>query len=66
MTEADAFAPGTYTAVIDHIGDGLAAVFFEQGGEEVGDTTVAASLLPEDGRHADARLSVSVGSTSVG
>ena len=65
MTELDALGTGTYTAVIDSIEDGLATVFFEQDGEEVGDVIMAASVLPEDGRHADAILSVSVDSTAV-
>jgi len=65
MTETNALDTGTYTAVIDSIEDGLATVFFEQDGEEVGDVIMAASVLPEDGRHADAILSVSVDSTAV-
>jgi len=65
MTELDTLGTGTYTAVVDSIEDGLATVFFEQDGEEVGDAIVAASVLPEDGRHADAILSVSVDSTVV-
>lgn len=65
MTEFTALDTGTYTAVIDSIEDGLATVFFEQDGEEVGDAIVAASVLPEDSRHADAILSVSVDNTAV-
>jgi hypothetical protein len=65
MTELDALHTGTYTAVVDSIEDGLATVFFEQDGEEVGDAIVAASVLPEDGRHPDAILSVSVDRTAV-
>lgn len=53
-------ADGTYTAVVDSIEDGLATVFFEQDGEEIGDALLDAGELPEDGRHADAILSVSV------
>ena len=51
---------GSYTAVVDSIEDGLARVFFEQDGEEVGDAVIDASQLPSDGRHADAILSVSL------
>ena len=65
MTELNALEKGTYTAVIDSIEDGLATVFFEQDGKEVGNAVVAASVLPEDGRHADAILSVTVDSTVV-
>lgn len=60
MTELDTLADGTYTAVVDSIEDGLATVFFEQDGEEVGDAVLEASVLPAEGRHADAILSVTV------
>lgn len=60
MTELAALADGTYTAVIDSIEEGLATVFFEDEGTEVGDGVLDASVLPEDGRHADAILSVTV------
>lgn len=53
-------ADGTYTAVIDSIEDGLATVFFEQDGVEVGDAVLDADELPEEGNHADAILSVTV------
>lgn len=53
-------ADGTYTAVVDSIEDGLATVFFEEDGEEVGDAVLDAGDLPEDGRHADAILSATV------
>ena len=49
---------GEYTAVVDNVEDGLATVFFERDGEEVGNAVLDASRLPEDGRHADAILSV--------
>ncbi len=51
---------GTYMAVVDAIEDGIATVFFEQDGEEVGDAVLNAGDLPEDGRHADALFSVTV------
>ena len=59
MTEPE-LSDGTYTAVVDSIEDGLATVFFEEDGEEVGDTVLDAGELPEDGRHADAIFSVAV------
>jgi len=52
---------GEYTAVVDTVEDGLATVFFERAGEEVGNAVVEASLLPSDARHADAILSVTLG-----
>jgi len=60
MTDLETLADGTYTAVVDAIEDGLATVFFEQDGEEVGDAVLEASVLPAGGRHADAILSVTV------
>jgi hypothetical protein len=65
MTDFDMLVDGTYTAVVDAIEDGLATVFFEQDGEEVGNAILAASVLPEDGRHADAIFTVSVDSQAV-
>ena len=49
---------GEYTAVVDNVEDGLATVFFERDGEEVGNAVLEPSRLPSDGRHADAILSV--------
>ncbi len=60
MTDLETLADGTYTAVVDAIEDGLATVFVEDDGEEVGDAVLEASALPEAGRHADAILSVTV------
>lgn len=60
MTGLDTLADGTYTAVVDSVEDGLATVFFEQDGAEVGDAVLDAAVLPEEGRHADAILSVTV------
>jgi major membrane immunogen (membrane-anchored lipoprotein) len=60
MTELDAVADGEYTAVVDSIEDGLATVFFEQDETEVGHGVIDASELPEDSRHANAILSVTV------
>ena len=51
---------GEYTAVVDNVEDGLATVFFERDGEEVGNAVLEASQLPSDGRHADAILSVTL------
>lgn len=57
MTAID-LPDGEYTAVVDNVEDGLATVFFERDGEEVGNAVLEASRLPSDGRHADAILSV--------
>ena len=51
---------GIYTAVVDSIEDGLATIFYEQDGEDVASEVRKASDLPEDGRHADAILTVDV------
>ena len=51
---------GEYTAVVDNVEDGLATVFFERDGEEVGNAVLEASRLPSDARHADAILSVTL------
>ena len=51
---------GEYTAVIDTIEDGLATIFFERDGEEVGNTVLEASQLPPDAQVADAILSVTL------
>lgn len=51
---------GTYTGVVDAIEDGIARLFLEQDGEEVADTTIAADRLPEEGRHQDAILTVTI------
>lgn len=53
-------ADGTYTAVVDAIEDGLATVFFERDGDEVGDAVIDADRLPDEGRHADAILDMRV------
>jgi len=60
MTEIDGVPDGQYTAVVDSIEDGLATVFFEADGEEVGDAIIDATVLPSEGRHADALLSVTI------
>jgi hypothetical protein len=60
MTDLDALADGCYTAVVDSVEDGVATVFFEDDGEEVGDAILDASDLPERARHADAVLQVTV------
>jgi len=51
---------GTYTAVVDSIEDGLATVFFEEDGEEVGHDVCDTAELPEVGTHADAMLLVTI------
>jgi hypothetical protein len=51
---------GEYTAVVDNVEDGLATVFFERDGEEVGNAVLEASQFPSDGQHADAILSVTL------
>jgi hypothetical protein len=60
MTDLDEMADGEYTAVVDSIEDGLATVFFEQDGAEVGHAVINATELPEDARHADAILSATL------
>lgn len=57
MTTID-LPDGEYTAVVDSIEDGLATVFFEQDGEEVGNAVIDPEELPADGQHADAILRV--------
>jgi len=51
---------GKYTAVVDKIEDGLATVFFERDGDEMGNAVLDASELPSDAQHADAILSVTL------
>ncbi|EMA64361.1 DUF3006 family protein [Halorubrum kocurii] len=51
---------GEYTAVVDGVEDGLATVFFERDGEEVGNAVLEAARLPSDARHADAVLAVTL------
>jgi hypothetical protein len=60
MSDPEDLNDGTYTAVVDSIEDGLATVFFEQDGEEVGHAVIEAARLPEAGRHADAIFTVTV------
>jgi hypothetical protein len=60
MTAFEQLPDGSYTAVVDSIEDGLATVFVEQDGEDVGNAVLDATQLPEDGRHADAILDVTV------
>ncbi|MGM0718805.1 MAG: DUF3006 domain-containing protein [Halobacteriota archaeon] len=59
MTDIE-LSDGEYTAVVDNVEDGLATVFFERDGEEVGHAVLDASRLPSDGQHADAVLSVTL------
>jgi hypothetical protein len=59
MTEIE-LPDGEYTTVVDNVEDGLATVFFERDGEEVGNAVLEASRLPSDGQHADAILSVTL------
>lgn len=60
MSDFETLSDGEYTAVVDAIEDGLATVFVEQDGEEVGDAVIAAERLPDDARHADAILTVEI------
>ena len=60
MTDLIDLDNGEYTAVVDSIEDGFATVFFERGGEEVGNAVLEADRLPKDGHHADAILTVTV------
>lgn len=64
MTDID-LADGAYTAVVDAIEDGLATVFFEADGDEVGDAVLDADRLPDEGRHADAVLDVRIEDGSI-
>lgn len=57
MTTID-LPDGEYIAVVDSIEDGLATVFFEQAGDEVGNAVINPDELPSDGQHADAILEV--------
>ncbi|MFC7059940.1 DUF3006 domain-containing protein [Halovenus salina] len=49
---------GQYTAVVDRIEDGLAAVVLEEDATDAYELLVEPAELPEDGQHADAVLSV--------
>ena len=60
MTDVADLDDGEYTAVVDSIEDGLATVFFERDGDEVGNAILAADQLPEEGQHADAILTVTL------
>jgi len=64
MTTID-LPDGEYTAVVDSIEDGLATVFFEQDGDEVGNAVLDSAELPADGRHADAILTVELHDSSI-
>jgi hypothetical protein len=56
---------GQYTAVVDSIEDGLATVFIEANGSDIGNAVIEAAELPEDGRHADAMLAVQIADGTV-
>lgn len=64
MTEID-LADGAYTAVVDTVEDGLATVFFERDGDDVGNAVLDADRLPSEGRHADAILDVRIEDGSI-
>lgn len=64
MTTID-LPDGEYTAVVDSIEDGLATVFFEQDGDEVGNSVIHVDQLPDGGKQADAVLSVTVVSGTI-
>jgi hypothetical protein len=51
---------GTYTAVVDRIEDGLAALVIEADGSDADELLVEPAELPADGRHANAVLSVEI------
>jgi hypothetical protein len=51
---------GRYTAVVDRIEDGLAALLLEEDGTDAYELLVEPAKLPEDGRHANAVLTVEV------
>lgn len=51
---------GTYTGVVDSIEDDLATVFLEQEDEEVDDRLLDAAALPEEARHQDAIVRVTI------
>lgn len=65
MTGIDDLSDGPYTVVVDTIEDGLATVFFEQEGEDVGSATIDADTLPAEARHADAILTVEITDTEI-
>lgn len=60
MTNVSGLSDGTYTAVVDSTEDGLATVFLEEDGSDVADAVIDASMLPDEGRHADAIFTVTV------
>jgi len=49
---------GQYTAVVDRIEDGLAAVLLEEDETDAYELLVEPAELPEDGQHANAVLTV--------
>jgi hypothetical protein len=51
---------GEYRAVLDRIEDGLATLLLEDDEETVGSVLLTPERLPEDARHADAILTVTV------
>jgi hypothetical protein len=51
---------GSYTAVVDRIEDGYAAILLEVDGKDAHELVVDVSELPADGRHADAVLAVEI------
>ncbi|WP_311171790.1 DUF3006 domain-containing protein [Halobellus ordinarius] len=65
MSNLEALDDGQYTAVVDTIEDGLATIFFEQDGDEVGDAIIDANTLPADARHADAILTVEIAAAEI-
>ena len=53
-------ADGEYTAVVDRFEGDLAVLLLERDGETVDDIAIPQTELPEEGRHQDAILSVSI------
>jgi len=60
MTGIGALPDGTYTAVVDSVEDGIATLSVEDDGEQVGHAECELAELPEDGRHVDAVLLVTI------
>jgi hypothetical protein len=60
MTDIEGLSDGCYTAVVDSVEDGFATVFFERDGEEMGNAVLDSATLPENARHDDAILRVTI------
>jgi len=60
MSSFDTLGDGTYTIIVDGIDDEIARIFIEKDGEEIGDLTVPADTIPEEGRQPDAILHIEI------